>query len=1237
MRPLHLTVEGLRSFRSPAVPIDFTGRDHLAIVGDTGAGKSSILEAITYALYGQATFAAQGNQELMNDTSTHLRVVLRFRVAGETWEVARALRRGGRGKVGPASARLCRIGVDDETGELVEQVKPVNERIKDLIGLDSDAFLRTVVLPQGRFARLLVEDKPTERGRILRQVWRTDELEAAGELAGAARQAVTTLRIRLEQAAADPAYPEDPAAHLAQLEAAHGEASRRAAAASDEERAASTAHEEVLAADKARQTAAGASDRLRNSGFERTAERLAPIRERVRAFDLEHTTLDRRQADLETEIARIPDDSDGPGAKEVASSLATLDGIEARATHAEAAAEDLRCRTDTASRQHFDARRKSGIATIATEKTTRHAQGRYPLAAAVEEARARRQRVEQRHTACAVAGRDLADARNGLDTLRKTGEDLTARLDGARTEARRDALAADEAGNRLDAIRHEHDDAKSAYPEERQRLRDASDAARNHHQTVTRLYEECGTRAEDVKGAEQRLATQRRETSNLKQRLETAQSEEQVAVCAQAEADAHLAHARRSDSAAAAARDLHPGDECPVCARDLSHDWLAPVAAGLRDAEQAAQDKRNEADRSGRQVVALAEQLTGAGRHSDEAARLVEERVAAFNTALQAVGAEVGSESTGSLPDPVSLLGPLDAAVRQTSEACDRHQREHDTRLLNLDRSLGTAGEAHEAARLTADASRANVVDLNARLQGVEQRVSEATERIGVAERAVAVAMQALGEGIGTEVIGPLPAAASVLAPLDAELQEASDFLAQHDQEHQALQVESSRLSSEAAAAGAAAAGADRLAEAARKTAAHALTQLHDAVASVAEAFRPRIELPADPANLQQVDTNAVADQIAAAQSRERILAQRATERTRLSNDVNTLNKERTALAKCRSVEVDKPTAALVHQLQEHRFLIINAARDLEVAADVPGTATPDEAEALESHIDALRTMTEDLSRSAGEQAHAAATRSDAARTALAAIGRRLDADTEVRDLDAIVDRARSKANDARFEERSARKSAEDFAAIIDNVRHLRTLLVQVEDKERALGDLEDALKPGAFLKWLTLRRSRRLLVHASRMLGEMSAGKYAFVDPGETEEQWRVLDRDSGQARSPASLSGGEQFIASLSLALGMVEMMARSGGRLESLFLDEGFGSLDRNNLDAAVQALGAVAAGGRMVGVISHVRAVAEQIDHVLAVTRGATGSRAEWLTNRQRQRLSESDTGWEAASVLAGLLE
>jgi len=61
------------------------------------------------------------------------------------------------------------------------------------------------------------------------------------------------------------------------------------------------------------------------------------------------------------------------------------------------------------------------------------------------------------------------------------------------------------------------------------------------------------------------------------------------------------------------------------------------------------------------------------------------------------------------------------------------------------------------------------------------------------------------------------------------------------------------------------------------------------------------------------------------------------------------------------------------------------------------------------------------------------------------------------------------------------------------------------------------------------------------------------------------------------------------------MVEMMGRQGDRIESLFLDEGFGALDRTNLDVAVEALRSVAASGRLVAVITHLRAVAEQIDH------------------------------------------
>ena len=97
---------------------------------------------------------------------------------------------------------------------------------------------------------------------------------------------------------------------------------------------------------------------------------------------------------------------------------------------------------------------------------------------------------------------------------------------------------------------------------------------------------------------------------------------------------------------------------------------------------------------------------------------------------------------------------------------------------------------------------------------------------------------------------------------------------------------------------------------------------------------------------------------------------------------------------------------------------------------------------------------------------------------------------------------------------------------------------------------------------------------------------------------------------------------------------MMARSGGRLESLFLDEGFGSLDRSNLDAAIEALQVVAAGGRLVVLISHVQAVAEQVPHVAMVTRTHTGSRIEWLSEGQRRQLVETEAG---AAALGGLLE
>ncbi|NNH04733.1 SbcC/MukB-like Walker B domain-containing protein, partial [Microbacterium ulmi] len=103
------------------------------------------------------------------------------------------------------------------------------------------------------------------------------------------------------------------------------------------------------------------------------------------------------------------------------------------------------------------------------------------------------------------------------------------------------------------------------------------------------------------------------------------------------------------------------------------------------------------------------------------------------------------------------------------------------------------------------------------------------------------------------------------------------------------------------------------------------------------------------------------------------------------------------------------------------------------------------------------------------------------------------------------------------------------------------------------------------------------------------------------------VLDAYTGQTRQPQSLSGGETFLASLALALGLAQVVTqRAGGvRLDTLFIDEGFGSLDAETLDLAMRTLDELRQGGRTVGLISHVEAMKEQLParlHVEATPQG-----------------------------------
>ena len=141
-----------------------------------------------------------------------------------------------------------------------------------------------------------------------------------------------------------------------------------------------------------------------------------------------------------------------------------------------------------------------------------------------------------------------------------------------------------------------------------------------------------------------------------------------------------------------------------------------------------------------------------------------------------------------------------------------------------------------------------------------------------------------------------------------------------------------------------------------------------------------------------------------------------------------------------------------------------------------------------------------------------------------------------------------------------------------------------------------------------------RILQRANLRLLVMSGGQYELKRRREAENnrsqsglELDVIDHYNGSERSVKSLSGGESFKASLSLALGLSdEVQSAAGGiRLDTMFVDEGFGSLDEESLAQALRALTGLTEGNRLVGIISHVTELKEKIDKQIIVTKGKTG--------------------------------
>lgn len=263
MRPVELRLRNFRSYFGDEASFDFRGRRLVGIVGPIGSGKSSILDAIAFALYGRTASVGKGTKALIHQRAEHAAVAFRFDIDGDLWEAQRMLRKKGAG-----DHALYRLKDDSQDAEKLEQVvgeAEVNAKIVELLGLDFDAFGRSVMLAQGRFAEFLTA-RPAERDSVLKGVFGLDRID---RMRAVAKERAGEAEIEAEKA-------EVAVRHLIELEAST--ASRKEVLGGDLERLGKL--EEIEP--RARQLAA----EIDSAGTELEAaeRRLAALRKLVSSF-----------------------------------------------------------------------------------------------------------------------------------------------------------------------------------------------------------------------------------------------------------------------------------------------------------------------------------------------------------------------------------------------------------------------------------------------------------------------------------------------------------------------------------------------------------------------------------------------------------------------------------------------------------------------------------------------------------------------------------------------------------------------------------------------------------------------------------------------------------------------------------------------------------------------------------------------------------------------------------------
>ena len=293
--------------------------------------------------------------------------------------------------------------------------------------------------------------------------------------------------------------------------------------------------------------------------------------------------------------------------------------------------------------------------------------------------------------------------------------------------------------------------------------------------------------------------------------------------------------------------------------------------------------------------------------------------------------------------------------------------------------------------------------------------------------------------------------------------------------------------------------------------------------------------------------------------------------------------------------------------------------------ADSAKLSLPDEASA-KRRIEELKAHAEQLRREANAAQSAFSTAENRVNDLKSRIGQCEEqlASAEPVDLEAKRGEKRdltARQQDLQEESRRIALRYETNRTAAGNIRNASGALVKLDRQWQWMSALSDTANGGLSGKdrvtletYVQTAYFERILRRANVHFNRMSGGQFDLArreTPADQRSQSGldidVVDHHNGSTRSVKSLSGGESFIASLSLALGLSEEIQMSAGgiRLDTMFVDEGFGSLDEETLRQAMRALNSLTESNRLIGIISHVAELRASIDRQIVVTKDTTG--------------------------------